>query len=126
MSRLLPSCFAAGHAPILAGHGWWPVSRLGLRNATYRPGRSVLSMAVVASATFILISVDAFRRDPGAASTDPTAARGGYALMVDTVLPIVRDPNSPDGRASCWATTSFKDVSVDAVPGASRRRRRAA
>ena len=43
----------------------WPVtdgglSRLGLRNATYRPGRSVLSMAVVASATFILISVDAF------------------------------------------------------------------
>ena len=25
-----------------AGHGWWPVSRLGLRNASYRPGRSVL------------------------------------------------------------------------------------
>ena len=96
---------------ILAGHGWWPVSRLGLRNATYRPGRSVLSMAVVASATFILISVDAFRRDPGAASTDPHSGTGGYALMVDTVLPIVRDPNSPDGR-ELLGTTSFKDVSV--------------
>src|SRR6185436_13189777 len=75
------------------------------------PGRSVLSMAVVASATFILISVDAFRRDPGAASTDPHSGTGGYALMVDTVLPIVRDPNSPDGR-ELLGTTSFKDVSV--------------
>jgi putative ABC transport system permease protein len=96
---------------VLAGHGWWPVSRLGLRNATYRPGRSVLSMAVVASATFILISVDAFRRDPGAASTDTHSGTGGYALMVDTVLPIARDPNSPDGR-ELLGTTSLKDVSV--------------
>ena len=36
-------------------------SRLPQRD--YRPGRSVLSMAVIASATFILIAVDAFRRD---------------------------------------------------------------
>jgi ABC-type lipoprotein release transport system permease subunit len=107
------AAFMLGRRPraILAGHGWWSMSRLGLRNATYRPGRSVLSMAVVASATFILISVDAFRRDPGAASTDPHSGTGGYALMVDTVLPIVRDPNSPDGR-ELLGTTSFKDVSV--------------
>ena len=96
---------------VLAGHGWWPVSKLGLRNASYRPGRSVLSMAVVASATFILVSVDAFRRDPGAASVDPHGGTGGFALMVDTVLPVVSDPNSPDGR-ELLGTTAFKDVSV--------------
>ena len=51
-------------------------SRLGLRNATYRPGRSVLSIAVIASATFILISVDAFRRprQPPAIRTRAPAA----------------------------------------------------
>jgi ABC-type lipoprotein release transport system permease subunit len=95
----------------LGGHGWWPVSRLGLRNATYRPGRSVLSMAVVASATFILISVDAFRRDASAISTDTHGGTGGFALMVDTVLPLVRDPNSPDGR-EMLGLSSFQDVAV--------------
>jgi len=82
----------------LAGHGWQPVSRLGLRNARYRPGRSVLSMAVIASATFVLISVDAFRRGETTATTDPRSGVGGYALIVETLLPVVHDPNTRDGR----------------------------
>ena len=55
-----------------------------LRNATHRPGRSVLSVAVIASATFILISVDAFRRDGAAATGDPRSGVGGYQLLVET------------------------------------------
>ena len=58
----------------------------------------MLSIAVVASATFILISVDAFRRDGGVATQDPHSGTGGYALLVDTVLPLVNDPNSSEGR----------------------------
>ena len=80
------------------GRGWQPVSRLGLRNATYRPGRSILSMAVIASATFVLVSVDAFRRDADIVTTDPRSGVGGYALMVDTLLPVIHDPNTRDGR----------------------------
>jgi putative ABC transport system permease protein len=82
----------------LGGHGWQPVSALGMRNATYRPGRSVLSIAVIASATFILISVDAFRRDEGVVTTDRQSGGGGYALLVETILPIAEDPNSREGR----------------------------
>jgi ABC-type antimicrobial peptide transport system permease subunit len=82
----------------LGGRGWLPVSRLGLRNATYRPGRSVLAMSVVASATFILVSVDAFRREGPISTADPKSGTGGYALLVETALPVARDPNSPDGR----------------------------
>jgi hypothetical protein len=88
--------FAPRHA--LAGHGWQPVSRLGLRNTRYRPGRSVLSMAVIASATFILISVDAFRRGEVTATTERRSGVGGYALLVETLLPVVHDPNTRDGR----------------------------
>jgi ABC-type antimicrobial peptide transport system permease subunit len=82
----------------IAGHGWLQVSRLGLRNAGYRPGRSVLSIAVVASAVFILISVDAFRRGEQLADSGPQSGVGGYNLIVETLLPIVHDPNSPAGR----------------------------
>jgi hypothetical protein len=85
-------------AHALAGHGWQPVTALGMRNATYRPGRSVLSIAVIASATFILISVDAFRRGEGAVTTDRQSGGGGYALIVETLLTIAQDPNSREGR----------------------------
>ena len=74
--------------------GRWAVSRLGLRNAKYRPARSVLSIAMIASATFILISVDAFRKDAGTAGNDPHSGTGGYSLLVESVLPIVQDPGS--------------------------------
>ena len=83
---------ASGHAI-----GKAPIARLGFRNATERPGRSVLAVAVIASATFILISVDAFRLgdvDPN----DRRSGTGGYPLLVDLLLPIVHDPNTKDGR----------------------------
>jgi putative ABC transport system permease protein len=80
------------------GHGWMSVSRLGMRTATYRPARSVLSIAVIASATFILVSVEAFRRGDRLADSGPHSGVGGYDLIVETLLPIVRDPNTREGR----------------------------
>ena len=55
-------------------------------------------MAVVASATFILISVDAFRQTGSANASDRHSGTGGYGVLVDTVLPLVEDPNSAAGR----------------------------
>ncbi|OFW01442.1 MAG: hypothetical protein A3I61_14855 [Acidobacteria bacterium RIFCSPLOWO2_02_FULL_68_18] len=83
---------------VIAGRGWQPVTHLGLRNTTYRPGRSVLSIAVIASATFILIAVDAFRRDADIDAGDRQSGLGGYGLLVETLLPIAHDPNSAAGR----------------------------
>lgn len=83
---------------IISGKGWQPVSQLGLRNAMYRPGRSVLSIAVIAAATFILIAVDAFRRDDVVASGGPQTGVGGYSLIVETLFPVVQDPNTQEGR----------------------------
>jgi ABC-type lipoprotein release transport system permease subunit len=83
---------------VLSGRGLWAMSRLGARNAGYRPGRSVLSVAVIAAATFILISVDSFRRDGHVDTADPKSGTGGYSLLVNLVLPLAHDPNSADGR----------------------------
>jgi hypothetical protein len=95
----------------LAASGWWPVARLGVRNASYRPARSVLAAAVMASATFILIAVDAFRRVEHVDPTDPRSGTGGYSLIVETLLPFAHDPNSPDGR-DLLGLASRDDVTI--------------
>ena len=78
---------APGSSPSLA--------RLGFRNARAPDLRARDRRH--ASATFILISVDAFRLgdvDP----SDRRSGTGGYPVLVDLMLPIVHDPNSKDGR----------------------------
>lgn len=101
-SSLFLFAFLFGRTPrrALSGRGWGPLSRLGLRHATHRPGRSTLSIAVIASATFVLISVDAFRRDDRMPSTNRHSGTGGYALLVESLLPIVHDPNTAEGRSA--------------------------
>ena len=82
----------------IQGQGAWPMARMGFRNATTRPGRSVLCIALIASAAFIIVSVDAFRRDGKAAALDKKSGNGGYPLMAESLLPIVHDLNSEQGR----------------------------
>jgi hypothetical protein len=53
---------------------------------------------MIASATFILISVDAFRKDDGAVTGDRKSGTGGYGLLVESLLPLVNDPATPAGR----------------------------
>lgn len=82
----------------IQGQGAWPLARMGFRNATTRPGRSVLCIALIASAAFIIVSVDAFRRDGRANELDKKSGAGGYSLMAESLLPIIRDLNSDQGR----------------------------
>ncbi len=82
----------------ISGSGWRSFFRLGMRNAMYRPGRSLLCVALIAAATFIVVSVEAFRLDPKSISLEPKSGTGGFPLMAHSALPIVVDPNSAAGR----------------------------
>ena len=73
------------------------VAGLGVRNAGHRPGRSVLSIALIASAVFLVIALDAFRR-PAVSATDPKSGTGGFPLMAESQLPLLWDPNTSSGR----------------------------
>ncbi|MBL8177846.1 MAG: ABC transporter permease [Bryobacterales bacterium] len=92
------------------------IVRLGLRNATYRPGRSVLSTSLIAFATFLIVSLTAFRQE--GASQDPAQrpGTGGYALVGESVLPVIHNPGVPAGRQelgfSSDAESLFQGVSV--------------
>lgn len=80
-----------------AGAGGPALARFGLRNASWRPGRSVLSASLVAAAVFLIVAVDAFRRG-GDEPRDPKAGAGGFALVGESSVPIVHDLNTPQGR----------------------------
>jgi ABC-type lipoprotein release transport system permease subunit len=72
---------------------------LGLRSASYRPGRSVLCIALIASATFLIVALDAFR------SGDTSAGAGGYPFVAESVLPLIHDPNTTSGREALNMTS---------------------
>src|SRR5262249_15954694 len=77
----------------IQGQGAWPVARMGFRNATTRPGRSVLCIALIASAAFIIVSVDAFRRDGRAPALDRNSGAGGFSPDAATVPSITHHPD---------------------------------
>ena len=83
----------------IAGHGPMAVARLGIRQATAHPGRSVLSVALIAFATFVIVSVGAFRRGAPENDRDPQSGTGGYTLFAESVVPVMFDPGTPAGRA---------------------------
>ena len=74
---------------------------LAARNAAYRPGRTVLAAALIASATFLIVSVDAFRRDPDAEAKE-------FPIVAESVRPLYHDPNTADGRG---------ELSLPEMPG---------
>ncbi len=100
---------------LLAGAGWWSISRLGFRNSSHRPGRSVLCIALIASAAFIIVAVDAFRRDTSAVALDPGSGGGGYPLLAESLLPLVHDPNTAAGHEALNLETTDSENELAGV-----------
>jgi hypothetical protein len=95
-------CYLAGwlrrrNRKAIHGTGWWSISLLGFRNAAHRPSRTVLCVTLIASAAFIIVAVDAFRRGTPAAM-DRKSGSGGFPVFAESLLPIVHDANTPEGR----------------------------
>jgi ABC-type lipoprotein release transport system permease subunit len=71
---------------------------LGVRNAARRRGRSVATIAVLASGVFMVVAVDAFRQKGGADPGDRKSGTGGFALLGESASPIYEDLNTKAGR----------------------------
>jgi hypothetical protein len=68
-----------------------PLIRLGVKNAARFPTRSVLSAALVASATFVIVTVAVNRHD--ATETEPRffTGNGGFRFIAETDMPLHLD-----------------------------------
>jgi hypothetical protein len=82
------------------------VARLGFRGAAFRPVRSVFSVALIASAAFIIVAVDAFRRGGQELTADPKSGSGGFALLARSEVPLVHNPNDANGRRELQLDTA--------------------
>jgi hypothetical protein len=75
----------------------------------------VLCIALIAFATFVIVAVEAFKRDDTASLLDRHSGGGGYPLLIETLLPIVHDLNDASGRdaMNLPAGGPLRDVRVD-------------
>jgi ABC-type lipoprotein release transport system permease subunit len=73
---------------------------LGLRATTYRPGRSLVAIALVAAASFVIVAVGAFRRGEASNLRDPKSESGGFTLLALSSQPLHHDPRTAEGRTA--------------------------
>ncbi|MEK7756772.1 MAG: FtsX-like permease family protein, partial [Planctomycetota bacterium] len=94
------------------------VVRLGLRNAPRHLGRSMLTAGLIASATFVIISLEAFRLDTDADSLDRRSGTGGFALYAESAVPLPYDLHTAEGREALNVTDPALDLAngVTVVP----------
>src|SRR5207253_1506502 len=74
------------------------VARLGVRNAARHAVRSLLTAGLLASATFLVVAVQSFYRDPGKDFLNRQSGSGGFGLLGESDVPIYQDLNTPKGR----------------------------
>ncbi|MCE9564862.1 MAG: FtsX-like permease family protein [Planctomycetes bacterium] len=84
---------------IVNGRGASALARLGTRNAARNPTRSLLTAALLASAAFLLVAVESFRRQPGAEFLDKNGGSGGFNLIAETDVPLYQSFGGGPGRA---------------------------
>ncbi len=73
-------------------------SQLAIRNATRRSKRSVATAALLASGTFLVVAIAAFRLDATVDAHKRSSGTGGFALIGETALPVTQDLNTEKGR----------------------------
>ncbi len=96
-------------APII-GSGRAALLRLSLRNATRQRRRSLFSVALIASATFLLVAVAAGRRNPAVETPDLKSGNGGFLFVAESATPLLHDLNTEAGRRKLDLRDDRSDV----------------
>jgi len=78
-------------------HSMW---RLAARNVPRHAGRGVLTVGLIAAATFLLVAVEAFRLDAGQLGGGKDSGTGGFTLLAESAGPLPYDPGVAEGRSS--------------------------
>jgi ABC-type antimicrobial peptide transport system permease subunit len=93
---------------LVEGHGARSVARLGVRNAARHPLRSLLTVGLLASAAFLIVAVESFRRRAESGDGSINAPDGGFALMAESDLSLFRDLNTKPGRDELLDRLAFR------------------
>lgn len=75
----------------------WSLRWLAARNAARNPGRSTLTIGLMAVASFLIVAMSSFRLAPTASGT------GGFDLVAESAEPVFGDWDTPAGREELLA-----------------------
>ncbi len=89
---------SSGRTVPAPGTGTLTRAQLAFRNATRRSKRSVATIALLASGTFLVVAIAAFRLDATQDAQMRTSGTGGFALFGQSALPVSHDLNTAKGR----------------------------
>ena len=97
---------------------------MAVRSSSWSPSRSILSVALVASACFVIVTVAGNTRDPSRETHVIEEGAGGYELMAIADVPLHQNLNDASGRFDlgfdATAETQLEDVGISQlrlVPG---------
>jgi ABC-type lipoprotein release transport system permease subunit len=80
---------------------------LGVRNAGRHAVRSLLTVGLLAAATFLIVAVESFHKEADAGFLATSGGSGGFALVAETDVPLFQDLNRPDVRRELGLTNGW-------------------
>jgi len=98
-----------------ATKGRLTVAALGVRGCTRRRKRSLATVSLLATGSFLVVAIGAFKLDANADAFKRSSGTGGFALSGESTLPIVQDLNSQAGR-EFFGLSPNQLASVDILP----------
>ncbi|MBA4018382.1 MAG: hypothetical protein C0483_14545 [Pirellula sp.] len=110
---LLRRRLAAARFGSLVNPGPGRIALLAVRNAGRNPGRSTLTIGLVASAAFLIVGVSAFRLAPPSSYLEKSSGTGGFALVAQSDLSILPDLNTEAGQIDL----NLSDADIAAMAG---------
>lgn len=72
---------------------------LGMRNAGRHPVRSLLTVGLLAAATFLIVAVESFHKETGGDFFKKDGGSGGFPLLAEADIPFYQDLNDSKVRA---------------------------
>ncbi len=80
------------------------LGRLSLSSAARNPGRSTLTIGLIAAAAFLIIAIGSFHLSP------TERGSGGMQLIAESSLPLAHNLNTPDGRYEIGFAADEEDL----------------
>ncbi len=96
---LLWSQLRRGATGDLVRVGGSPIMRMAARNGARQPGRSTLTIGLVAAATFLIAALSVFRIDPRQQEPRKDSGNGGFSLVAEAATPIAINLNDTSALA---------------------------
>lgn len=85
---------------------------LAIRNASRHPGRALLTVSLIASASFLVVSLEAYRMSPDGAelTRDRNSGAGGFSLWAESATPLPYDLLTEAGRRDMGLSSTTGDA----------------